>query len=649
MSKLIRNRYFFLSDVALLPLAVYLSCVLRLERWNVEPFWQGCFAFTITAVILITFTFRRTGIYSRYWQYASIEELLLLTGTLTLAIIATSLVLFTLLWLLSVEWAFPRSVPFIFLMLGLGVTAGPRFTLRALTVFHRPHLSAGNLRNVLIMGAGEAGSLIAREVQRNPQLRLNLVGFVDDAPAKQGMHIHGVPVLGRQTDIPDLVAGYHVVQIIIAMPAAAGKTIRRIVEICDAAGVQTKIMPGIYELIDGAVHVNQLRDVQIEDLLRREPVRSDVADVRQLLAGRRVLITGGGGSIGGELCRQVAQCGPAEIILLGHGENSIFEIYHDLQRLGNLNGTQITAVIADIRSASRLQILFEQYQPEIVFHAAAHKHVPLMELNPAEAITNNILGTKNLLAAAQCVGVERFVMISTDKAVNPTSVMGASKRVAELLVHQAAVKSGRAYVAVRFGNVLGSRGSVTRTFQKQIADGGPITVTDPDMKRYFMTIPEAVHLVLQAGVLGTGGEVFVLDMGEPLKIADLARDLVELSGLKVGRDIDIVFTGARPGEKLFEELFTPGEAYHCTRHQQIFIAGNASSFVPDDLDARIHLLAAAARRNDTADILCHLQALIPEYKPFQPATAPVKPATSLPPKETTSSKSWLQGAGAPLP
>jgi FlaA1/EpsC-like NDP-sugar epimerase len=342
-------------------------------------------------------------------------------------------------------------------------------------------------------------------------------------------------------------------------------------------------------------------------------VQTDTAAVAGLIRGKRVLVTGGGGSIGGELCRQILRCCPIELVLLGHGENSIFSIYHDLLALPGQE-TEIFPIIADIRFQERLHSIMQSYRPQLVFHAAAHKHVPLMEVNPGEAITNNVLGTRNLLAEAQAAGVERFVMISTDKAVNPTSVMGASKRVAELLVHEAARASGKPYVTVRFGNVLGSRGSVVQTFKRQIARGGPITVTDPAMTRYFMTIPEAVQLVLQAAVLGQGGETFVLDMGEPVKIVDLARDLIELSGLQVGRDIDITFVGTRPGEKLFEELFVEGESHHRTQHEKIFIADNDSISKMRKPETLVEALIVAAQNNDEQALHSCLQAIIPDYR-----------------------------------
>ena len=449
------------------------------------------------------------------------------------------------------------------------------------------------------------------------------------------MRIHGIPELGDRHDIPDLVQRYEVDRAILAMPTAPGKTIREIVGICERARVQTKIMPGIYELLGGRVSVNELRDVQLEDLLRREPVQTDTSQVTELLRGKRVLVTGAGGSIGSELCRQILRCAPAELIVAGHGENSVFAIHNELRRLqerglplwgsgdhpGPAGGappgqpTPITPLIVDIRFGERVRAIFEERRPEVVFHAAAHKHVSLMEANPSEAITNNVLGTQNLLEAAAAVDVERFVMVSTDKAVNPTSLMGASKRAAELLVHRMVRQTGNAYVAVRFGNVLGSRGSVVPLFKEQIAAGGPVTVTHPEVVRYFMTIPEAVQLVLQAAALGRGGEVFVLDMGEPIKIADMARDLIELSGLEVGKDIDIVFTGLKPGEKLFEELFVTGESYRRTEHQKILIADNASRFIPLRLDEAIGALQEAAGRNDRDAIVRRLQDLVPEYRP----------------------------------
>ncbi len=425
---------------------------------------------------------------------------------------------------------------------------------------------------------------------------------------------------------------YSIRQIIIALPTAPGKTIRAIVKLCEQAGVSTRIMPGLYELLDGKVSVNQLRKVEIEDLLRREPIKTDNSAVKALLHGQRVLITGGGGSIGGELCRQVLLCEPAQLVVLGHGENSVFEMENELRRHiarnapGDTPVCEVIGLIADLRMPGRLDAIFAQYHPQVVFHAAAHKHVPLMELNPSEAITNNVIGTRNVLDVCKRYGVELFVMISTDKAVNPTSIMGASKRAAELLVLQAARASGRraAYVTVRFGNVLGSRGSVVLTFRQQIAAGGPVTVTHPDMRRFFMTIPEAVQLVLQAAVIGQGGEIFTLDMGEPVRLVDLAHDMIRLSGLEVGRDIDITYSGIRPGEKLFEELFIKGEDYRRTVNEKIFIARNAGSFVPERLNEMIAELENAAYHDDEMTIRSLFHRLVAEYQPSPGNTMPIQ-------------------------
>ena len=408
----------------------------------------------------------------------------------------------------------------------------------------------------------------------------------------------------------------------------------------------------------------------MEDLLRRDPVHADMGNVQELVRGRRVLVTGAGGSIGREICRQVVRGHPAELILLGHGENSIFEIYHELLDAGggavlpyadgalptparpipgaagrdDLPPTRLRPVIADIRFADRVETVMRATQPHIVLHAAAHKHVPLMEHNPAEAITNNILGTRNVVQASAAAGVERLVMISTDKAVRPTSFMGASKRVAEMVVLQAARQTQRPYMAVRFGNVLGSRGSVVLTFKEQLARGGPLTVTHPDMRRYFMTIPEAVHLTLQAAALGRGGEIFLLDMGEPVSIVEMARELIRLSGLQEGHDIDIVFTGLRPGEKLFEELFGDGEDHERTQHERIFVVKNASRVVPTHLDDAIAALAIAAQRDDRAAIVRSLQTLVAEFQ-----TTPQPPPVSVPlalPAATLRPSSAL-GAASP--
>ena len=682
----LRNRHFLLLDALVLCVTPALALMLRVDGMQAISKNAPALAFFTLAALLISIAvFFAFGLYQRYWRYASVDELTQIAAAVVAATALVAVAFFAIRTpslgicdALEPACSLPRSIPFINGMLVLLAVGLTRFSVRTADLYLQRGRPGMATQRVLLMGAGEAGTMIAREMRANPQLGLDPIGYIDDDPAKQGMRIRGLPVLGSRTALPDLVGQYKIDQVIIAMPTASGKAIRDVLAICEQAGVPAKTMPGMYELLGGKVSVNQLRNVEIEDLLRREPVHTDTAAVRDLVAGRAVLVTGGGGSIGSELCRQILRYGPAKLIILGHGENSVFEIHQELLRAtraqqraegrasravasgvkdgipsdgrvdglvqtgrnGQMNGPTATGwwegqmaqvatssprtpviipVIADIRFADRLHAIFQTHCPDIVFHAAAHKHLPLMEENPSEAVTNNVLGTLNVLEAALANGVERFVLISTDKAVNPSSVMGASKRLAELLVQQAAAASGCPYVAVRFGNVLGSRGSVVLTFKQQIAAGGPVTVTDPAMTRFFMTIPEAVQLVLQAAVLGSGGETFVLDMGEPVKIVDLARDLINLSGLEEGRDIDIIFTGLRPGEKLTEELFMPGEACERTTHAKIFIATDdvLAAGRPDGqtgLDAAIEALIDLAQNGDEGSVKDALLALIPELQ-----------------------------------
>jgi FlaA1/EpsC-like NDP-sugar epimerase len=653
----LRNRHFFFFDALLFLSIPAVALILRLEQLvPAERFRPSLVLVTLVFVAVKLLVFYLTGLYSRFWRYASIDELAQVAMASLLAVWLQIFLFFAVLRPLGLVVAdFPRSIPLLDGLLTVLGVGGLRYSIRLAERLRQRSQNLPDARRVVIAGAGEAGVMILREMQRNSDLGLLPVAFIDDDAEKQGIKIQGVPIAGRRHQLVDVVRRNQAQQVVIAMPTAPGKIIREIVRACEQAKIKALIMPGIYELLDGRVSVNQLREVDIEDLLRRDAVRTDIADVRDLIQGKRVLVTGGGGSIGSELCRQILRCQPAELIILGHGENSIFAIQNEMQRLaagpaplaGHHSPTEIRALIADIRFPERIAHLFEQYRPEILFHAAAHKHVPLMEENPAEAVTNNIMGTRNVLRAALASGVGYFVMISTDKAVNPTSLMGVSKRVAELLVDQAARQSGRPYVAVRFGNVLGSRGSVILTFKQQIALGGPVTVTDPEMVRYFMTIPEAVQLVLQAASLGSGGEVFVLDMGEPVRIVDLAHDLIALSGLQVGRDIDITFTGARPGEKLFEEMFSPEESYERTRHAKILTARNAKQYTPVHLDRALAILEEAAGRNDNALIRQTLQGLVPDYCPNpQPAAvaAPVirQPKAALPSKNFATGRPVIQ-------
>lgn len=613
----IRNRYFVISDILLTLLSGVLGFIVRLD---VPLFWSYlsiCRAFLLLSVLVKPPVYYAFGLYRRYWRYASVNELLLILGASVVSTGILSLLVFVGV-LLPDRWfiGFPRSVLIIDWLLGLLFVGGVRFGVRFLGEmgFFKADNRKATLnkthQRVLIAGAGDAGAMIAREMQNNPHIGMEPVGYVDDNASKVGMHIRGLPVLGRRESIPGLVRQFKIDQVLIAMPTASGPAIRAIKEICESVPVAFKTIPGIYELLDGTVQINQIRDVQIEDLLRREPVRI-MDDDAPYLRGKVVLITGAGGSIGSELCRQVAYRRPQHLVLLGHGENSIYLIHQELQ--GLFPDLKITPVIADVRDKARIIQIFQAHHPQVVFHAAAHKHVPMMEWNLGEAVTNNVLGTRTVLEVSEQSGVERFVLISTDKAVSPSNIMGATKRIAELLVQNTVRRTGYNYVAVRFGNVLGSRGSVVPLFKQQIAAGGPVTITHPDMERYFMTIPEAVYLVLQAAALGRGGELFVLDMGEPVKIVDLARDLITLSGLQPGVDIEIRFTGIRPGEKIQERLFREEENYETTQHEKVFVASGSSS-LPDQIlsHAVQRLILSAQQGASDAEIWEEIRAIVPD-------------------------------------
>ena len=606
----IRNRLFLVLDIVSWSLLPVLALALRLDGFSeIGTYSTHLAAFTGTAIALKFTSFWVGRLYRRYWGYASVGDLSTLAGAIALAGVANgALYLAVLRPLVSGPWL-PRSVPILDLMLTLLVTAGCRLSLRYLH-----HVRAGLANGVhardgvIIVGAGDAGGMVAKELRANPQLGLYPVAFLDDDPAKLGNQVYGIPVLGTRKDLVQVAGDHGVREVIIAMPTAPGSVMRDIKDAGIYAGLHMRTVPAMFDIISGKVSVSQLREIEIEDLLRRKPVQTDRNAVHELVRGATVLVTGAGGSIGSEICRQVANIGARELILVGHGENSLFDIHNELRDARPL--VELVPVVADIRDVGRIGRVFNTYRPSVVFHAAAHKHVPLMELNPEEAVTNNVLGTKNVLAAAETTGVGRFVFISTDKAVNPVSVMGATKLLAESLVHDGALRTGRPYVSVRFGNVLASRGSVVPLFRAQIEKGGPVTVTHPDMRRYFMTIPEAVQLVLQAAALGTGGETFLLDMGEPVKIVDLARDMIQLSGLEVGSDIDVVFTGLRPGEKLFEELYSSSEDFERTEHEKVFrlrTNGSASSRLPG-----LEGLLAAAASGDVLRVRQQLINLLPE-------------------------------------
>lgn len=633
----VRNRHVFGFDVLAFAFIPAAALVLRLDGFGeAGRFIVPLAIYTAASYVWKLATFYPMGLYNRYWRYASVDELASVVTATTIAMALGILIFFGVLRpsdLLPSN--FPRSIPIIDGMLTMLLVGGFRFVLRLGSDFVEGGAALPiKKKRVLIVGAGVAGSMIVKELRKNPQLSLDIVGFLDDDPAKADVLIHNVRVIGTLHDLPKLVKEFQVEEVIIAMTKAPGKLIRKVVQMCKEVGVPSKTIPGMFELIDGSARVTQIRDVDIEDLLRRGTVHSDTEGVANLLRGARVLVTGAGGSIGAELCRQISTFNPDKLILLGHGETSIFNIAHELKaalggREAMLQGKpRLQSVIADVRDRARMRHVFQVLRPTIVFHAAAHKHVSLMEENIPDAVTNNILGTQILVDLADHFGVERFVNISSDKAVNPTCIMGATKRIAEIIVHDAAVRTGKTFVSVRFGNVLGSRGSVVPIFKQQIAAGGPVYVTHPEVKRYFMTIPEAVQLVLQAAAMGEGGEIFVLDMGEPVKIVDLARDLIRLSGMQEGRDIDIHFTGLQRGEKLAEELFFANEIVERSAHEKILVCRNGfepnlvrsptavKSGAESATSSRmlVEHLVSAAQTGATRNIRLLMKQLVPEFQ-----------------------------------
>ncbi len=607
------NTYVVLLDILLTAFSVAGAFALRLDLGPLFVYYQPQMWWMMGLAVLIKpLVYRVFGLYRRIWAYASISEMMVIIVTSTVAsvILGGAIFLLTTIqqMLPSVHYlGFPRSAILIDLLLSLALVGGLRFTLRLLWEMRNAgKQDKSNVKRTLIVGAGDAGALVAREMQRSSILLAKPVCFVDDDPQKQNQRVHNIPVLGTIQDLPRLVEQKRIDEVVIAIPSAPGNVLRRITEICRQTGVSFRTMPGIYELLGGNVNVSRLRDVDIADLLRRAPADMSHRNVGHYLADKRILVTGAGGSIGRELCQQIARWQPQVLILLGHGENSIFGTLMELR--SSFPELRVEPVIADIRDNDRLHAIFSAFGPEVVFHAAAHKHVPLMESNVEEAVTNNILGTRNVVEMCLTYKVERLTMISTDKAIRPTSVMGATKRIAELLVLDAA---RRHFSVVRFGNVLGSRGSVVPFFKRQIARGGPVTVTHPEMKRYFMTIPEAVHLVLQATALGKGGEAFVLRMGEPVRILDLAEDLIRLSGLEPGRDIEITFTGIRPGEKLSEELWDKWARYEDTEHPDIVRLAEEDILTGEALERVVDDLIYYARQGEQDTIIRLLDEVIP--------------------------------------
>ncbi len=604
-----RNRYLIGSDAILLGVLPALAYLVRFEgpQWSAADA-RALVAFTAIAVPLKLALFVLGGMYNRLWRQATLGDITSILRTAALSALGATVLGY---WLPVAGIAavrVPLSVLALDALATVAILAAPRLLVKALYTPNRT-LRRDSDPATLIVGAGVAGESIAKETLANPQLGLRLIGFVDDDPEKRSLRLCGLPVLGSLQEMPAVIQRYNVRELIIAMPEARGSVVRNVVKTARAAGIHTRTIPGVYEILSEQVSLSALREVEIQDLLRREPVITDLTAVRDMLQGGTVLVTGAGGSIGSELCRQIARLQPARMLLLGHGENSIFDIQAALRESNP--ELETVALIADVRDGGRIRDIVSAWRPRVILHAAAHKHVPLMEQNVREAILNNVLGTSNVVAAAIEAGTDHLVCVSTDKAVRPCSVMGLTKRVAEQVVQQAAIEYGRNFVSVRFGNVLGSRGSVVPAFLRQIKAGGPVTVTDPDMRRYFMTVPEAAQLILQASTLGRCGEVFVLDMGEPVRILDLASDLIRLSGLEPGRDIEIRFTGLRPGERLYEEVLIAGETVVPTEHPKVLRATNGH--LGDGMSAQLCTLIAAAEQRQPDQVLrALLTAMVPE-------------------------------------
>ena len=597
---------FLLLDGVILALMPVLALMIRFE--GVLPdgelaILMGWLPWFVAISLVVFYAY---GMYHRIWHYARVRDLVAIVGAVSLSVaIVFVLDIFT-------GTRIPRSIYVLSWMLSIGSVGISRLAFK----INWDNLSDGldggiQKKQVLIVGAGDAGAMMMREIEQNDAATMNIVGFIDDDMRKQGSRLSGFPVLGTSDDIVAVSKEKCVDEIIIAMPSVSGSVIRKLADTCRLTGCQVKIMPSLLEMTDEHINVRKLRNINIEDLLRRDPIHLDFEKITSYIAGKTVLITGAGGSIGSEISRQISRVGAREIILLGRGENSIYEIYQELKV--KFPDQLYRTVIANITDAQRMEEVFARYQPQVVFHAAAHKHVPLMEIQPAEAVRNNVFGTRNVAELADRFSSEIFVLISTDKAVNPTSVMGATKRCAELVLQEINQHSSTKFVTVRFGNVLGSRGSVVPLFEKQIAAGGPVTITHPEMTRFFMTIPEAVQLVLQAGSQAEGGEVFLFDMGKPVKIRDMAYDLIQLHGLQPDKDIKLVYTGLRPGEKLYEELLTSEEGTTSTRHEKIFKA-RINPLDAEELSRDLRILAES---RDTLTILKTIKRMIPTYKSKQ--------------------------------
>ncbi|EIW00676.1 LOW QUALITY PROTEIN: putative nucleoside-diphosphate sugar epimerase [Thermoanaerobacter siderophilus SR4] len=607
MRKNKRKILLLLIDIILLNIAYFLAFYLRFD-YNIPHqyflLYKKTFYIVVT-VTVVTFIFFKQ--YNKIWRYASLHDIM---DLIIFTTIGSAMAAFVLLFL---QIHLPRSIYPLYWFLSALLIGGSRIAYRSY-MENNSKVKVKNIKykKVLIVGAGDAGRILVREIKNHPETGLKPVAIVDDDVSKLHRSIDDVPVVGKIDDIQEVITEKEIDEVIFAIPSAPRTVLKKVIDKCSEMRIKVKTLPAIYELVDGTISISSIRDVDINDLLGREPVKIDLEEISSYIKGKKVMVTGGGGSIGAELCRQIARFSPSRLIILDIYENNMYEVQQELKR--KYPKLDVVCLVANIREEKKMNKIFSKYTPDIVFHAAAHKHVPLMEDSPHEAIKNNVYGTLNLVKVSDLYSVNRFVMISTDKAVNPTSVMGASKRICEMIVQEYDKKSKTEFVAVRFGNVLGSNGSVIPLFKKQIAEGGPVTVTHEEVKRYFMTIPEAVQLVIQAGAMAKGGEIFVLDMGEPVKIIDLARTLIRLSGFEPDVDIPIKIIGLRPGEKLFEELLISDDKYVSTKHEKIFIEKPVSV----DYGNLILTLKKYKDKIDDMDedeIREFIKSLVPEYNP----------------------------------
>lgn len=609
---IIRRFGLVVIDILSVALATYLGLIARFDfdpsfvqgsvygqtAWNYLPY-------SIVITILLFWAFH---LYQSLWQYAGTPEIINIFLSCVFSAISQMIIVH-----MFLKWSYPRSCYVFFGGFLLACVVASRFFYRAFRTFVEKRTDMAKAVNVMVIGAGESANLLIREMKSSSYIQKNALCVIDDFNTRVGSYIHGVKVVGGRDDILENVARYDIDEIIIAMPSAPKSQIREILDICKQTKCELKTLPGMYQLVNGDVNVSQLRKVDVIDLLGREQIQVDLDSIMGYVMNKVILVTGGGGSIGSELCRQIAEKNPKQLIIFDIYENSAYDIQQEL--IKKYPDLDLKVLIGSVRNTNRVNQIFEKYHPDIVYHAAAHKHVPLMEESPNEAIKNNVLGTWKVADAADKYGTGKFVMISTDKAVNPTNIMGATKRICEMIVQAYNSKSKTEFVAVRFGNVLGSNGSVIPLFKKQIAAGGPVTVTHPDIIRYFMTIPEAVSLVLQAGAYAKGGEIFVLDMGEPVKILDLAKNLIRLSGYIPGEDIKIEFTGLRPGEKLYEEMLMAEEGLKQTKNKLIHI-GEPIEFDEEEFFKELEELAVESKDElSNEEIKEWVKKLVPTYRP----------------------------------